>query len=111
MARLKFLLFALLVLGLWLADLFVSSPALVARAVELGSAQAQLAPLAVSGRVDARRLEIERAAFKAASSLPLQAALPLPPPGPKNAPGKIEAPSPEHFSAARTAAMAAFPEG
>lgn len=75
MARLKFLLFALVVLALWLVHLFLLSPALSARALEQASLRSQAAPVALRSRLDERRLELGRVALKAASSPALQAAL------------------------------------
>jgi hypothetical protein len=68
MARLKFLLFALLVLALWASHLLLLTPAVAARAVEQAMAHAQAArPLARAQLVD-RRQELQRTALKVQSS-------------------------------------------
>ncbi len=68
MARLKFLLFSLVVLGLWAAHLFLLSPALSARAVEQARSGASSAPASVSSVIDARRIAVQRAALVVSSS-------------------------------------------
>lgn len=101
MARLKFLLFALVVLALWLMHLYLLSPALSARAVEQASLQSQVAPLALTSRLDERRLEIARVALKAAASPALVAALSA----------KPITPNAERLSAVRSAVHQVAPEG
>src|SRR5688572_29218790 len=68
MARLKFLLFAFLVLALWAAHLVLLTPAVSARAVEQAMAHAQAArPLASAQLLD-RRQELQRVAMKLQNS-------------------------------------------
>lgn len=102
MARLKFLLFAVLVLGLGFAHLAVLSPSLTERAIELASAQAQAAPAGLSGRMMEMRLEAQRTALKAASSTRVSGAL---------AALKAKEPlTPEKFTAVRSALMPGVPD-
>lgn len=65
MTRLKFLLFAAAVLGLWLGHLPLLTPALVDRAVEQAAAKAELAGSAVGLRLERRRTDLQAAALKA----------------------------------------------
>ncbi|WP_338864818.1 MXAN_5187 family protein [Myxococcus stipitatus] len=68
MVRLKFLLFALLVIGLGLAHLPMLSGPLRARAVEGATAQSASGIAEVARRVDARRAEIQALALKLAAT-------------------------------------------
>ncbi len=68
MARLKFLVFSLVVLGLWAAHLFQLTPGLSARAVELARSGASSAPASVTSAIDARRGAVQHAALVVSSS-------------------------------------------
>ncbi len=66
MVRLKFLLFALLVLALWLGHLLLVSPSLTARAVEQAGAHARAAAQTVRATVAERRAELGMLALQLA---------------------------------------------
>ena len=68
MARLKFLVFSLVVLGLWAAHFFLLTPGVSARAVELARSGASSAPASVSSAIDARKGAVQRAALVVSSS-------------------------------------------
>ncbi|RKH36767.1 MXAN_5187 family protein [Corallococcus sicarius] len=124
MVRLKFLLFALLVLGLGLAHLPTLSAPQRARAVEGASLQAASGTGEVARRVDARRAEIQSLALKIAGAPDVAAAVnalrpaPAAPKSPRDRNGGRDAeessgPLPltaERFGALRTAAQAALPK-
>ncbi|RYZ37433.1 MAG: cell division protein FtsK [Myxococcaceae bacterium] len=123
MVRLKFLLFALLVLGLGLAHLPTLSAPQRARAVEGAALQAASGASEVSRRVDARRSEIQSLALKLAGSPDMAAAVHALRPAPaakssrdRNAAKDAEAAGPlspltaERFGTLRTAAEAALPK-
>ncbi|RKH78436.1 cell division protein FtsK [Corallococcus sp. AB045] len=123
MVRLKFLLFALLVLGLGLAHLPTLSAPQGARAVEGASLQAASGTGEVARRVDARRAEVQSLALKLAGSPQVAAAVraltPAPAPkSPRDRYGAKDAEEPagllpltaERFGALRTAAEAGLPQ-
>ncbi|WP_375743875.1 cell division protein FtsK [Corallococcus interemptor] len=123
MVRLKFLLFALLVLGLGLAHLPTLSAPQRARAVEGASLQAASGTGEVARRVDARRAEVQSLALKLAGSPQVAAAVraltPAPAPkSPRDRYGSKDAEEPagmlpltaERFGALRTAAQAGLPQ-
>jgi hypothetical protein len=127
MVRLKFLVFAFLVIGLGLAHLPVLSGPLRTRAEEGAAAQATAATAEVSRRVDARRAQVQSLALKLAATPEVVAAVrelqpaarpaapaPRNPRGPK--PPQAEEPAGpqpltlERFSAVRAAAEAVLPK-
>ncbi|NNB91307.1 MXAN_5187 family protein [Corallococcus exiguus] len=123
MVRLKFLLFALLVLGLGLAHLPTLSAPQRARAVEGASLQAASGTGEVARRVDARRAEVQSLALKLAGSPQMAAAVraltPAPAPkSPRDRYGSKDADetagllplTAERFGALRTAAEAGLPK-
>jgi len=73
MARLKFLVFALLVLAVWTAHLVLLTPPLVGRSVELAMAQAQAARPLAQAQVSERRQLLQRTVTKLAAQPKLQA--------------------------------------
>src|SRR4051812_36414776 len=75
MNRLKFLLFALIVLGLWAFHLVKLSPSLSGRAAESASGRTEAAALALSQQLSQSRAQIQSLAFKAAQSPALLPAL------------------------------------
>lgn len=86
MARLKFLVFALLVLAVWTAHLVLLTPPLVGRSVEMAMAQAQAARPLAQAQIAERRQLLQRAVTKLAAQPKLQAtALALKAPSPKEA--------------------------
>ncbi|WP_223644248.1 MXAN_5187 family protein [Corallococcus sp. EGB] len=122
MVRLKFLLFALLVLGLGLAHLPTLSAPQRARAVEGASLQASSGTGEVARRVEARRAEVQTLALKLAASPQLAAAVSALHPAPvakssRDRSGSRDAEEPagllpltaERFGALRTAAQASLP--
>jgi hypothetical protein len=125
MVRLKFLLFALLVLGLGLAHLPLLSAPQRARAVDGAALQAASGTREVARRVDARRSEIQSLALKLAGSPEVAAAVNALRPAPvvksprdrasskdkdAEAPGVLQPLSAERFGALRTAVEAALPK-
>ncbi|AFE04597.1 hypothetical protein COCOR_02321 [Corallococcus coralloides DSM 2259] len=125
MVRLKFLLFALLVLGLGLAHLPTLSAPLGARAVEGAALQAASGTGEVARRVDARRAEVQSLALKLAGSPQVAAAVRAltPAPAPKSPRDRYgssskDAEEPagmlpltaERFGGLRTAAEAGLPQ-
>ncbi|RKG77233.1 cell division protein FtsK [Corallococcus sp. CA049B] len=124
MVRLKFLLFALLVLGLGLAHLPTLSAPQGARAVEGAALQAASGTGEVARRVDARRAEVQSLALKLAGSPQVAAAVRAltPAPAPKSPRDRYgsskDAEEPagmlpltaERFGALRTAAEAGLPQ-
>jgi hypothetical protein len=107
MVRLKFLLFALLVLGLGLAHLpFLSGP-LGARAVQAATEQASVGAAQVTRQLDARRAVAREAALLLASSSRLRASLEA---ALLSAEGGVTPLSAEGFGPIRKAAEAALPK-
>lgn len=102
MARLKFLVFSLLVLGAWAAHLFLLTPNLSARAVEQAEARAGAHPAAVLVQVQAHRLEVQRTVLKVAQN-PLALSLVA------GRAGRVEAPTPEKLAELQTAIAGALP--
>ena len=102
MARLKFLLFALVALGLWAYHLLLISPLVVSGSVE--QAQAAIAgaagPVAVA--LESQRSLTQAVALKVATSNAVWNA------GPKNG-GKPEAPTVDRFAMVRTSATELVP--
>jgi hypothetical protein len=70
MVRLKFLLFAVPVIGLWGAHLYLSSPLFAERAVKEARARVASAPVAVAQVVLQTRVELQRLALHASGSAP-----------------------------------------
>ncbi len=103
MTRLKFLVFALLALSLWVAHLFLLSPAVGAVVVDQATRHAISAPAAVALRLESSRSELQAAVLKLASTPAVTN------PGPK-APAKPEAPTTERFTQVRGAVLEALPE-
>jgi len=86
MARLKFLVFALLVLAVWTAHLVVLTPPVVGRSVDLAIAQAQAARSLAQAQISERRQVLQRTATRLAAQPKLQAtALAAKAPAPKEA--------------------------
>jgi len=86
MARLKFLVFALLVIAVWSAHLVLLPPPLVARSVELAMAQAQGARPLAEAQISERRQLLQRTALKLGAHPKLAALVQaLRPPTPKEA--------------------------
>ncbi|HZN93824.1 MAG TPA: hypothetical protein VFB81_14030, partial [Myxococcales bacterium] len=86
MARLKFLVFALLVIAVWSAHLVLLPPPLVARSVELAMAQAQGARPLAEAQISERRQLLQRTALKLGAHSKLAAVVQaLRPPTPKEA--------------------------
>jgi hypothetical protein len=125
MVRLKFLVFALLVLGLGVAHLPMLSGPQRERAVAQATSQAAAGAAEVARRVDARRAEVQSLALKLAASQEVAAAVAALRPAPARAPAPrnprdrtadVEAPSgpqpltPERFAAVRAAAEAVLPK-
>jgi hypothetical protein len=123
MVRLKFLLFALLVLGLGLAHLPMLSAPQRSRAVEGAALQAASGTGEVARRVDARRAEIQSLALKLAGSPEVAAAVNALRPAPvakpsrernaskdAEAPGVLQPLTAERFGALRTAVDAVLPK-
>ncbi len=102
MTRLKFLAFALIALGLWVAHLFIVSPAIAAVAKDQAAGHAVAAPAAVALRLESTRSELQAAVLKLASTPAITN------PGPKTA--KPEAPTPDRFNMVRTAVLEGLPE-
>jgi hypothetical protein len=66
--RLKFVVFALLALGLWAAHLTLISPVVASNAAELGNGRVAGAAAAVGQRLEVQRSELQGAVLKLASS-------------------------------------------
>ncbi len=98
MNRLKFLLFALVALGLWGYHLVLVAPAATGRSVELASASAAGVPSAVALRLEARRSLVQAAAVRMAQGAGLM-------PTPKTPPARPEAPPVERLNALRAVAL------
>ncbi|WP_426745573.1 MXAN_5187 family protein [Myxococcus faecalis] len=128
MVRLKFLLFAFLVIGLGLAHLPMLSGPLRARAVEGATAQSASGVTEVARRVDARRAEVQALALKLAATPDVASAVhALQPPKPatparpqygassrdkdkEDDKAGLQPLTAERFSAVRTAAEAVLPK-
>ncbi len=112
MVRLKFFLFALLVLGLGLAHLPLVSGPLSARATEGAPAQTLLAISEVSRALEARRPLVQGLALKLAASADVAAAVqPVVVPLPKGKGIRIEEPPiDQRFSGLRAASKELVPE-
>ncbi|RKH55551.1 MXAN_5187 family protein [Corallococcus aberystwythensis] len=123
MVRLKFLLFALLVLGLGLAHLPMLSAPQRARAVEGAALQAASGTSEAARRVEARRAEVQSLALKLAGSPQVAAAVHAlnPTPAPKSPrdrasgrdaeeTGALLPLTAERFASLRTAAEAGLPK-
>lgn len=102
MVQLKFGVFAAIVLGLWVAHVYVSAPTLSGRAVDAAMAHATIAPSVVSAKIDERRREFQRAAAQIAGPNTLAAL--------QTARSNGEAPGPERFGPLRDVALAAVSE-
>ncbi len=102
MSRLKFLLFALLALSLWVIHLFLLSPVIGAVGVDQATRQAISAPAAVALRLESNRSELQAAVLKLASTPAITN------PGPRTA--KPELPSADRYALVRTALFEALPE-
>jgi hypothetical protein len=102
MVQIKFALFAIIVLGLWIGHLYRLSPSLSARALESAVAEARMAPLALEVKIDQRRRELQRAASKAVAG-PALAAL-------QSLRSRAELPSPDKLSAVREAIQENVPD-
>lgn len=125
MVRLKFLVFAFLVIGLGLAHLPVLSGPLRVRAEEGAAAQAGAATAEVARRVDARRAQVQSLALKLAATPEVVSAVHAlqpaarPAPAPRKpgarpqadeAPGGPQPLTAERFAAVRAAAEAVLPK-
>lgn len=104
MVRFKFLVFALVALGLWAAQLILSAPEVAARAVDQASLRALGAPSVVAARMLEQRAELTSAALKLAGDPKIAAAL-------KSPGGRLEAPSAERFEALAQLVAETIPEG
>ncbi|MEW5739982.1 MAG: hypothetical protein AB1938_13705, partial [Myxococcota bacterium] len=104
MNRLKFLVFALVALGLWGYHLLQVSPAMGEQGQAVAAAAVTGAPQAVALKLESQRSELQAAVLKLAAS---PAVLNM---GPK--PGaKVEPPSIDRFAAARPVVMDTLSEG
>ena len=112
MVRLKFFLFALLVLGLGVAHLPLVSGPLSARATEGAPAQATAAISGVARGLEARRLVVQGLALKLAANADVTAAVqPLVVPLPKGKGIRIEEPpTDQRFAGLRAATQGLVPE-
>ena len=102
MVQLKFALFALIVLGLWVGQVYVLAPTLSARVLDAAMVHATITPSVVSAKIDERRREFQRAAAQIAGPNTLAAL--------QGARSKGEAPGVESFGPLRDAALAAVSE-
>jgi hypothetical protein len=102
LTRLKFLVFALLALGLWVAHFFLLSPAVGAAAVDSATGLAVSAPAAVALRLESNRSELQAAVIHLASTVAITN------PGPRTQ--KPEGPTVDRFNLVRTAVLEALPE-
>lgn len=96
MTRLKFLVFSVLVLGLWLYQLGMGAPEAAHMALESASEKTVGVPAALALRLEASRSEVQGAALKLAQSPALLL-------GAK--PAKVEPPTAERLSALRAALL------
>jgi hypothetical protein len=102
MVQIKFAVFAIIVLSLWIGHLYVLAPPLSARAVDAAMAHATAAPASLEAKLDEQRRELQRLAVKAAASGALAAL--------QAARAKNEAPAAEKFVPFRDGLVAAVPE-
>ncbi len=102
MVQVKFAVFAIIVLSLWIGHLYVLAPPLSARAVDAAMAHATAAPASLEAKLDEQRREIQRLTVKAAASGALAAL--------QAARAKSEAPAAEKFTPFRDGLVAAVPE-
>src|SRR5215472_17955858 len=100
MARLKFAIFAVLVLALWVWHLYAVAPSFAERAKSIAAIQAARAPAGVAVKIDERRREFHRAAMRVASAPYTLTAL-------RN---RAEPPPADKFAPVRTAALEGMPE-
>ncbi|MFZ5471361.1 MAG: MXAN_5187 family protein [Myxococcota bacterium] len=102
MARIKFLLFALVVFGAWLWHLWALSPLVSTRAQELAAASAASASAVMALELDQHRFDLQTGLLAAVGNPAVLAAA---------KPGyKGEAPSPEKFATVRQELVQAMPE-
>lgn len=99
MTRLKFLVFALIALGLWVAHLFILSPLIAARANDAATGQVAGAASAVALKLETQRSYLQGALLKAATSGAAVAKA-----------GKVDPPSADRVNAARAAVQELVPE-
>src|SRR5258707_730837 len=102
MVQVKFAVFAIIVLSLWIGHLYVLAPPLSARAVDAAMAHATAAPASLEAKLDEQRREIQRLTVKAAAGGALAAL--------QAARAKSEAPAAEKFTPFRDGLVAAVPE-
>jgi hypothetical protein len=102
MVQVKFAVFAIIVLGLWIGHLYVLSPPLSARAVDAAMAHAIAAPASLEAKIDEQRRELQRLSARVAPSGALAAL--------QAARAKSEAPTAEKFVPFRDGVVAAVPE-
>jgi len=102
MVQLKFALFAVIVLGLWIGHVYLLAPTLSARVLDAAMAHAKITPSVVSVKIDERRREFQRAAAQIAGPKTLAEL--------QTARSKGEAPGLERFGPLRDAALAAVSE-
>jgi hypothetical protein len=102
MVQVKFAVFAIIVLSLWIGHLYVLAPPLSARAIDAAMAHATAAPASLEAKIDEQRRELQRLTVKAAASGALAAL--------QAARGKSEAPPAEKFVPFRDGLVAAVPE-
>jgi hypothetical protein len=100
MVRLKFAIFAVAVLAVWVWHLYALAPSLGARAVAAAKIQVARAPAGLAVQIDERRREFHRAALKVASAPSALAAL-------RN---RAEPPGADKLAPVRAAAMDEIPE-
>jgi hypothetical protein len=100
MVRLKFAIFAIAVLTLWIWRLYALAPPLSAVAVEAASTQAARSPAGLELKIDERRRELQRAAQTLASA----------PAAVSSFRTRAEPPLPEKFGPLRSAALESVPE-
>src|SRR5260370_1385643 len=102
MVQVKFAVFAIIVLSLWIGHLYVLAPPLSARAVDAAMAHATAASASLEAKIDEQRRELQR--------LPVKVAARGAPAALKAAGAKREAPAAEKFVPFRDGLVAAVPE-
>src|SRR5713226_5080194 len=102
MVQVKFAVFAIIVLSLWIGHLYVLAPPLSARAVDAAMAHATAASASLEAKIDEQRRELQRLTVKVAASGALAAL--------QAARAKSEAPAAEKFVPFRDGLVAAVPE-